>query len=150
MKLTASLSGTDSIRRKLLQIGSGPAFRALAATAEDAQDYAKGQAAKHNKTGALVRSVYLKRLGTDAFEVGHDLQHAPHALFVHWGTKPHVIRPKKKAVLRWPSGGSFAFARKVHHPGYKGDPWMVRAAAQAPLDFERHVLAQLARITSGA
>lgn len=150
MKIEAKLTGDEAVRRNLLRIGQETGFRALAATAEDAQDFIEGEAAKHNKSGALVRSVYLRRLSPDAFEVGHDLQHAPHALFVHWGTKPHVIRPKNRKALRWPAGGRFVFAREVHHPGYKGDPWLVRAAARAPADFVRHVEAHLARITSGA
>lgn len=69
---------------------------------------------------------------------------------MHWGARPHVIQPKNKKALRWPVGGKFVFAREVHHPGYKGDPWMVRAAAEAPRIFERHVAAQIARINSGA
>lgn len=149
MKITVNIAGEASVRRTFELIGKS-AMKALAETAEDAQTYIEGEAAKHNKTGALVRSVYLRRMSQDAFEVGHDLQVARHALFVHWGTKPHVIRPKNRKALRWPAGGRFVFAREVHHPGYKGDPWLVRAAARAPADFERHVEAHLARITSGA
>lgn len=150
MRVTTTFTGTDAVRRKLQQIGSQTAFRSLAATAEDAETYITSETAKHTKTGRLERSIYQRRIGPMAFEVGHDLQHAPHALFVHWGTKPHVIRPKDKKALRWPVASGFAFAKVVRHPGYAGDPWLVRAAARAPADFERHVLAQLARITSGA
>ena len=150
MRVTTTLTGTDAVRRTLQTIGRQAAFRALAATAEDAQDYIEAEAAKHNRSGAMVRSVYLRRIGTMAFEVGHDLQQAPHAIFVHWGTRPHVIRPKNKKALRWAVGGVFRFARMVRHPGYAGDPWLVRAAARAPADFERHVAAHIARLTSGA
>ncbi len=30
-------------------------------------------------------------------------------------------------VLRWASGNGFVFAKIVHHPGYKGDPYLTRA-----------------------
>jgi len=57
-------------------------------------------------------------------------------IFVNFGTKPHVIRPKNKKILAWKGGGraksrvrkiksnkgragrgSTIFARVVHHPG---------------------------------
>jgi hypothetical protein len=54
---------------------------------------------------------------------------------VHWGTRPHKIRPKTKKALRWAQGGAFQFAREVNHPGYRGDPWMIRAADDAIRQF---------------
>lgn len=150
MTTTITTIDARSVRQTLKQLTEGLAFRSLAAAAEETQEFIEAEAAKHNRSGALVRSVFLRRTGDLSFEVGHDLQVAPHALFVHWGTNPHVIRPKNKKMLRWPAGGKFIFARKVHHPGYKGDPWMVRAAARVPAIFERHVAARLAHIKSGA
>lgn len=146
MKLTVNLTGAEDVRRKLLQIGQQAGTKALAAAAEDVELYVHGEAGKHTKTGALGRSVYLRKLG-DGYEVGHDPRVAPHALFVHWGTRPHKIKPKDKRALRWAAGGQFAFAKVVHHPGYKGDAWLVRAAALAPAIFERHVNAAISRIT---
>ena len=142
MKVTVKVSGTQAVRLQMQRLARAP-FKALAQTAEDVEELAEAGAAKHNKTGALVRSLYLRRIA-DGFEVGHDLQHAPHAVFVHWGTKPHVIRPKNRKTLRWPSGGAFSFARSARHPGYKGDPWLVRAAAQAPRLFAARLTALLA------
>ena len=143
MKLSTDWKGLPEVRAQLARLGAAPR-RALAATAEDVESYAESQAARHNRTGALVASLYLRRAG-EGFEVGHDLQRARQALFVHWGTKPHRIAPKKKRVLRWASGGAgFVFARGVQHPGYRGDAWMVRAAARAPLMFDRHLQAMLA------
>lgn len=170
MKVTVKVSGTQAVRLQMQRLARAP-FKALAQTAEDVEEIAEAGAAKHNKTGALVRSLYLRRIA-DGFEIGHDLQHAPHAVFVHWGTEPHVIRPRaggvyksytksdgrstrtgvtkggrERTMLRWPVAGGadgFAFAKKVHHPGYKGDPWLIRAAADAPRLFELHLQAYLA------
>lgn len=141
MKLTTSITGDKAVRAELLRIGSLP-NKALAGTAVQVEDYVEAEAAKHNKTGRLVRSIYRRQIAT-GWEIGHDPQHAPHALFVHWGARPHVIRRKVKKSLRWPAGGAFAFAKKVDHPGYKGDAWMVRAAAQAPRIFEQQLAAML-------
>ncbi|ACB34447.1 hypothetical protein Lcho_2181 [Leptothrix cholodnii SP-6] len=177
MKLDVTLSGTEAVRRTLLRIGQQTAKNALDKTAEDLEKYVGEQAGEHKNTGALWRSVYNRPVG-NGYEIGHDLQVAPHALFVHWGTKPHKIRPKNtgvvqqnvrshtrntkhgavqvsahtrdgKSMLRWPGGGKFFFAKEVNHPGYKGDPWLERAAAQAPAIFERHVAAVLAKIERG-
>ncbi len=90
----------------------------------------------HTQTGALADSVQMRSI-KDGYEIFHDLQRAPHALFVHWGTRPHVIKPKHKKSLRWVSGNQFIFAQFVNHPGYKGDPYMVRAATDAKDHFEK-------------
>lgn len=85
---------------------------------------------KHTKTGVMLRSLTIKPV-TGGYWIGHNLQEAPHALFVHWGTRPHPIYPKEKKALRFPVKGKFVFAQKVNHPGYKGDAWLVRARDKA-------------------
>lgn len=53
----------------------------------------------------------------------------PYALAVHEGSKPHEILPRNKQALRWatPDGTAFWFAKRVHHPGFKGDPFLYKA-----------------------
>jgi hypothetical protein len=148
MKLTISLSGTEAMRANLARLGAVLSANALAATAVDVEQYVENQAAKHHQTGALFRSVF-KAKTPKGWDIGHDTQAAPHAVFVVDGTKPHIIRPKRaggKKTLRWAGGGVFAFAKQVHHPGYKGDDYIGRAAALAPAMFERHVLDRLQRL----
>lgn len=144
--LQITVTGTEAIRSRLRLIGTVAADKALAATAEDVEDYVGTEAGQHTVTGALFRSIYRRRTGKD-WTIGHDLRVAPYAPFVHWGTRPHVIRAKDKKALRWAAGGKFFFAKEVRHPGYKGDAWLTRAAAKAPAIFERHINAQLQRIT---
>ena len=146
--IRVTLTGTEAIRAQFARLEQIAQGAALARTAADVERLVEREADKHTKTGALFQSVYSRKI-TGGYEIGHDLQRAPHALFVHWGTKPHVIRPKDRKVLRWASDGKsypssargdfFIFAREVHHPGYKGDPWLKRAAAEAPRIFARHV-----------
>ena len=53
---------------------------------------------------------------------------SPYALFVHEGTKAHVIRPRNKKILAWVPRGSGAktrFAMKVNHPGTKAKKWLL-------------------------
>ena len=49
---------------------------------------------------------------------------ASYGIFVHNGWEAHEIRPKKRKFLRWVIGSEFVFARKVKHPGYKGDAFL--------------------------
>lgn len=93
-------------------------------------------AARHSKTGALVQSLFNREI-QNGREVGQDLQRAPHALFVHFATKAHAIVPKNKKALRWSGGGRFMFAKRVWHPGYRGDPYLHNAADAAVRQFHR-------------
>lgn len=142
MKIKATVSSAPDIRRELQRIGALPG-KALDRTVVEVEDYIEAETAKHNRLGKLVSSIYKRRI-TGGWEIGHDPRVAPYAVFVHWGTRPHDIRPKHKKALRWPGGGAFHFAKRVRHPGYKGDPWLTRAARQVPQIFERHVRALLA------
>lgn len=99
-----------------------------------AYDSAQKGAGRHVVTGALFQSVF-NRPSPGGRTVGHDRQRAPHARWVIQGSRPHVILPSKKKALRWPDGGKFVFAKKVNHPGYEGDPYMDRAAADALAQF---------------
>lgn len=65
-----------------------------------------------------------------------------YAEFVNDGTRPHVIRPKRahtlrrssrgvvKPALRFVVGGRVVFARVVHHPGTRPNPFLDRAVRE--------------------
>lgn len=97
-------------------------------------DAAQQGADRHTKTGALLQSLYNRATPTGR-TVGHDRKRAKHAVFVLLGTRPHLITPKGKKALRWAGGSNFIFAKKVHHPGYKGDHYLNRAAQLAASRF---------------
>jgi len=44
--------------------------------------------------------------------------------YVEWGTPPHVIYPKNAKALHWKSGGKDVFAKVVHHPGTRAQPFI--------------------------
>jgi len=122
------------------------ARRAFIEFAELVHEYAREGADAHTDTGALVGSLgHGPRRAPDGWIVGHDTRRAPHAVFVHWGTRPHVIEPRKRKVLRWPSGGGFVFAQRVQHPGYKGDPYLVTASDKAISKFSRILANEIRR-----
>jgi hypothetical protein len=99
----------------------------------------KRDVGKHTKpgddTGKMEQSLTQERF-ENGFRIFNDLTRAPHARFVHWGTKPHEIKPKNKKSLRWAGPAGFIFAKHVDHPGYKGDPWFTRAVRRAPGYFD--------------
>lgn len=136
MTSTISVSLIDVSMSKRLANGEAVAEQALAETAVQTETVIEQAVAPHTKTGAIERSIFKAR--TDGgWDIGHDTRIAPHARWVHDGARPHVIMPKDRKALRWPVPGGFAFAKKVNHPGYAGDAWLERAAAQAPVIFER-------------
>jgi hypothetical protein len=149
MRINIQASGIEKVRAMLQRIGTESSTQALAQTVVQVEDYVRAEAGKHQKTGALNSSIFKHRNADGSWDVGHDLKRAPHALFVVWGTKPHLIRPKNKKMLRWASGGAFHFAKVVHHPGNKPDNWVARAATLAPQMFEQHVRQHIAKLNQG-
>lgn len=144
-----AVDGLAEVRRTLLRLVPDLRREVTPDLAQQALTDAQQAADRHTQTGALVRSLKLRKGPDDSYEVYHDLQVAPHALFVHWGTRPHVIRPKDKQALRWVSGDGFAFAKIVHHPGYKGDPYLLRARTAVAQQFSRVARAAFNRVVSG-
>ena len=47
-----------------------------------------------------------------------------YAYYVHEGTRPHTIRPKKSKALRFVYNGRVIYAQKVSHPGQKKQPFL--------------------------
>jgi hypothetical protein len=118
----------ETIRKKLLLVGMQTAF-----------NEAKSGIKKHSKTNRITLSLSHEKIPT-GFKIYNDLQAAPHAIFVHDGTSPHLIpryppMPNPitgKKALRWVGkSGLPVFAKRVSHPGYKGDPWMEQAMNKA-------------------
>ena len=132
------ISGDKAIQETFKQFIPKVQKQALARLGAAIHDDVKERIGKHTKSGALEQSLRIIKSDSE-FVIYNDLQRAPHARFVHWGTRPHVIRPKKRKALRWPVGGTFAFAKKVNHPGYEGDAYFAKAAAEAPALFARIV-----------
>lgn len=50
------------------------------------------------------------------------------ARWQHEGTKPYVIVPRSKKVLRFAINKEFVFSKRVRHPGIKADPFLYKAA----------------------
>lgn len=59
---------------------------------------------------------------------------------VEYGTRPHVIKPKKAKALHWvDENGDDVFARRVNHPGTAPRPYMRPAFERAADQAERAI-----------
>jgi hypothetical protein len=68
-------------------------------------------------TGALRASIHMRHFADPRgqyIRVGSSLNYARAH---HEGTKPHLIRPNTKRMLRFASKGQIVFAHMVRHPG---------------------------------
>lgn len=88
------------------------------------------------RTGALKRSIghSISRRGVLVRLLV--FARARHARWVHDGTRPHMIRPRRARALRFEVGGRIVFAQRVNHPGYKGNPFL-RDAVREELTRDR-------------
>jgi hypothetical protein len=57
---------------------------------------------------------------------------ASYAVFVEKGTVPHIIRPVNASCLAFQGGmlGGMVFAKLVHHPGTKPNPFVAKTALE--------------------
>lgn len=105
------------------------------------------------KTGRLRANTRIAYVNDEEARIIND---SPVAKFVHDGTKPHVILPKfisrnlarseggGSDVLMFQKDGRWWVARKVRHPGYKGNPFFKLGASDAQAELDS-LAAQLGR-----
>ena len=112
------------------------------------------------KTGNLGRSIHIVSVSTYSATVAAG---AGYAAFVEFGTRPHEITPKARKALRWAATdegrrltgtprkaaqrgglGGVVFAKRVHHPGTRPEPFMLPGAkaAIAKGGFAKEIVAQ--------
>lgn len=81
-------------------------------------------------TGRLRNSIKTTRKLTargPTYQVGTNVEYAP---YVENGTRPHVIRPRRAQVLRFKVNGRTVYAKVVHHPGTRAQPFLSRATRE--------------------
>lgn len=87
---------------------------------------------------ALIGARRKTRLGS----IGH---------FIEQGTRPHMIRPRRKKAL---ARGRVLFGARVRHPGSSGRPWLAPAvkstAQQVSDDITRRAIAEVEKVKGRA
>lgn len=82
------------------------------------------------RTGRLRNSIVARRARdiSGRFISGYEVTAtAPYSAFVHQGTRPHTILPRRASVLRFNVGGAVVFTRRVNHPGTRPQPFLTDA-----------------------
>lgn len=75
--------------------------------------------------GTLKRNIKVFSATSSEVKIGNTAQ-VKYAKFVHFGTKPYVIKPKNKKALANKKAG-IIFGKKVNHPGIKANPYLINA-----------------------
>lgn len=83
--------------------------------------------------GTLRQSIRSSMRGKAVGEVTVD---AMYAVFVHEGTRPHIITPTRMKALANVREGKF-FGRLVRHPGTAANPFLERAVQKSEGDVNR-------------
>ena len=102
--------------------------QAVKSSTEEVAEHARTHHGFTSRTGNLERSITSVH-SKDGLRgwVTIDRTRAPYGTYVHQGYKAFTIVPRHKKALRWVSDGKFVFAKRVRHPGYKGDPFLFDA-----------------------
>lgn len=88
-----------------------------------------------SKTGTARRSItHEVAPGGESGRVGSNLDYI--GVIVN-GSAPHIIVPKNKKVLAFRAGGGQVFAKIVHHPGTRPQPFFDEGLAASLTDIER-------------
>ena len=129
-------------RLKAVQQTPQPLMRTIGLTAVREQKLLVAR-----KTGNTGRTIRLERVTNDSATTVVNGAGA----YLEYGTRPHIIRPRNARALRFPGAGvattkggrvtaaaarklgngAWAFAKVVHHPGTKAQPFMVPGAQRA-------------------
>ena len=110
----------------LFRVGSGVRYRAK-------------QVAPY-KTGNLKKDIQVfdERIDSFSISVGNT-KLAPYAKFVYFGTRLHVIKPKKMKALANKKSGQI-FGKSVNHPGTKANPYLEKAKEQLASNVSEEVV----------
>lgn len=134
----------ESIKALLIEMGGPLARKALARTAVELEKYVRDEGMPHFKGGGMNQALFKrKRQDGDMWDIGYDLRRAHYAVYVLFGTRPHIILPKEKKMLRWAKDGKFYSKYKVNHPGNKPDNSLERAKEKFVPTFKSHIEALL-------
>ena len=141
-----SLKGYEQLQRRLNAIGvTGDFMHQLGFMA-----VREAKAIVPRKTSNLEHTIHVASFTPTSVQVvaGGDKK-VGYAAYVEYGTGPHDITPNAKKALRWAVSSSkgfratgspssakgnkigYAFAKRVHHPGTRAQPYLMPGAKRA-------------------
>lgn len=128
------LAGISGIQQQ----ASDGVKEAVEISLRDVQERTRNEHVWISRTGQAEREIRVRSVAKDFEASGAVYTTLPHGIYLHTGTRPHQIVPKRKKALRFVRNGSFIFAKRVHHPGTKGDEYIYHAFdAETPVIISR-------------
>ncbi len=142
-----SIQHLDETLHLLEEMDEERAQEAIDAVSEALFENVKFYARPHFRKGQLEKNIY-KKVGHLEAEVGVDDanmmvswkgKRINYVAFVLFGTRPHIIEPKRKKALRFSPKNldEFVFAKRVRHPGYRGDDFLHTALQKTMENLEK-------------
>ena len=131
MSWHVSVSGANAVVARMDAIQGNLRIRlheAMEISVRDIQERARRTHRFTTRTGDAERSIDAQVSGSGDSVVGTVGTTRLITIYLHQGTRAHIIEPRTKKVLRWAAGGDFVFAKRVQHPGIKEDPFIFNAA----------------------
>lgn len=122
---SASVTISRTRLQRFLTAVGGPGERLLRRKADRVAQLARQYAAPHGSIAAGIE-VGPYRDGSVTVKSTH-----PATLFVHNGTRPHLIRPRRARYLRFTVGGRVVYTKLVRHPGNRSWPFLTDALRDA-------------------
>lgn len=124
MAFSIYVTGVDNVQKVMVQ-APGKLDGAATQAVKNSIAKVEGDAKRKSplRTGRLRASIFSEMIGkmSGKVEVG-----AKYGVFVHEGTKPHIISVRTKRVLADKRTNRF-FGKTVHHPGTKANPFLTDA-----------------------
>lgn len=128
IKSTVTLASDAEIRAVLTPAIAADTKRRAEAVA------AKARLLAPKRSGALagsIKVVQARDLG-GRFAAGWEVTtDAPYALYVHQGTKPHVIKGRPLLAFFWARTNRMMVLPQVNHPGTRANPFLNNAITEA-------------------
>lgn len=146
--MITNLSHVMKAHRRFLTENRRVIHEELDRAGDTAHQHVESNASFRDRSGKLRRSTHHRVLiGRNKSRVR--LRWRPrYATFIEYGTRPHIIRARRRQFLRFVVGGRVVYARKVNHPGtrpYKFG-WKASHAAHRVLGQRlRRRMSQLAK-----
>ena len=134
MKIT--IKNVDETFKVLENIDKEKAKKAIGIVTQAVYENAKTLAKPHIVTGTLEKNIRHKIeseagivwIDDDNMLVNWNGKRVNYANFVLYGSRPHKIEAKKKALrFSYKNLDEFIYRKSVYHPGYKGDDFLKKA-----------------------
>lgn len=143
----ASLTKMERSHGAFLMFQAETLKQSLDETGKRGVEYAKSRPRFKPRTGALQKATKHRVIKNGRVLVLSNAK--PYAAAIDKGARPHIIRPKNKALLRFKGrNGKWAFARQVRHPGNRPYQFLYSATVAAHSSGARDLRQRLTRLAA--